>query len=90
MVKVWAEKEFRNLARIHKANIKCPEPVFLRSHVLVMKFIGENGFPAPLLKDAAVDDSLARKLYLDCVKMMHRIYNQAKLVHADMSEFNML
>jgi RIO kinase 1 len=90
MVKTWAEKEFRNLTRIKQANILCPEPIFLRSHVLVMKFIGELGFPAPLLKDASIDESEARKLYLDSVKIMHRIYNLAKLVHADLSEFNML
>ncbi len=64
--------------------------MFLRSHVLVMNFIGELGFPAPLLKDASINESQARKLYLDSVKIVHRIYNQAKLVHADLSEFNML
>jgi RIO kinase 1 len=90
MVRTWAEKEFRNLTRIMQANIKCPEPIFLRSHVLVMQFIGEKGFPAPLLKDADINESQARKLYLDSVKILHRIYNKARLVHADLSEFNML
>jgi len=28
--------------------------------------------------------------HLDSVKVIHRIYNEAKLVHADLSEFNML
>ena len=55
-----------------------------------MRFIGEQGFPAPLLKDASISESQARKLYLDSVKILHRIYNIAKLVHADLSEFNML
>ena len=73
-----------------QANIKCPEPIFLRSHVLVMRFIGESGFPAPLLKDAVITESRARTLYYDCVKICHRIFNLAKLVHADLSEFNML
>ena len=90
MVKTWAEKEFRNLTRIKQTGIICPEPVFLRSHVLVMEFIGEKGFPAPRLKDAQIDESEAHKLYLDCVKLVHRIFNLAKLVHADLSEFNLL
>ena len=55
-----------------------------------MRFIGEDGFPAPRLKDAEVSESLARKLYLDSVKAVQRIYKQAKLVHADLSEFNIL
>jgi RIO kinase 1 len=90
MVRTWAEKEFRNLNRLFQSNIKCPEPIFLRSHVLVMRFMGEDGFPAPLLKDANINESQARKLYLDCVKIVHRIYNIAKLVHGDLSEFNIL
>lgn len=90
MVKTWAEKEFRNLTRIYQAGIKCPQPIHLRSHVLVMEFVGEKGFPAPLLKDANIDESTARKLYLDSVKLVYSIYNKARLVHADLSEFNML
>jgi RIO kinase 1 len=90
MVKTWAEKEFRNLTRIKQTGIVCPEPIFLRSHVLVMEFIGENGFPAPLLKDAVIDEAESRKLYFDSVKLVHRFFNLAKLVHADLSEFNML
>ena len=90
MVKTWAEKEFRNLTRIYQADIKCPKPIYLRSHVLVMEFIGYNGFPAPLLKDANITESTARKLYLDCVKIVHKMYHKAKLVHADLSEFNIL
>lgn len=90
MVRTWAEKEFRNLTRLFQAQIRCPEPMYLRSHVLVMKFIGENGTPAPLLKDASLNESQSRKLYLDSVRTLHQIYNKAKLVHADLSEFNIL
>ena len=34
MVKMWAEKEMRNLARLHAAGIRCPKPLQLRMHVL--------------------------------------------------------
>lgn len=40
MVKMWAEKEMRNLARVRAAGIRCPVPLQLRMHVLVMEFIG--------------------------------------------------
>ena len=36
MVQTWAEKEMRNLTRIHNAGLLCPEPILLRSHVLLM------------------------------------------------------
>jgi len=90
MVKTWAEKEMRNLARLHAAGIPCPEPFMLRSHVLVMDFIGHNGWPAPLLKDAVLTESKSRELYMQCVRIMRDLQWKAKLVHADLSEFNIL
>jgi len=50
MVKMWAEKEFRNLNRLQAADIPSPKPVILRQHVLVMEFIGTDGVAAPRLK----------------------------------------
>ncbi|XP_053570691.1 serine/threonine-protein kinase RIO1 [Bombina bombina] len=90
MVKTWAEKEMRNLIRLNTAEIPCPEPIMLRSHVLVMGFIGKNDMPAPLLKNAQISDSKAREIYLDVIQIMRQMYQDARLVHADLSEFNML
>lgn len=90
MVRTWAEKEMRNLVRMHQAGIPCPEPMMLRSHVLVMDFIGKDGWPAPKLKDVTLPGSKARELYMQCIVMMRNIFQKAKLVHADLSEFNML
>jgi len=50
MVKTWAEKEMRNLARLRAAGIPAPAPLLLRMHVLVMEFIGDDGVAAPRLK----------------------------------------
>ncbi|KAL4623446.1 serine/threonine-protein kinase RIO1 [Arapaima gigas] len=90
MVRTWAEKEMRNLIRLHTAQIPSPKPIMLRSHVLVMGFIGKNEKPAPLLKNAALSESKARELYLQVIQNMRRMYQEARLVHADLSEFNML
>lgn len=90
MVKTWAEKEMRNLTRMHQAGIPCPEPIILRSHVLVMDFIGTDGWPAPLLKDVTLSESKSRELYLQCIQIVRNIFWKCRLVHADLSEFNML
>jgi len=90
MVKMWAEKEFRNLKRIFKAGIPCPEPLHLRQHVLVMKYIGNDGWPAPRLKDAKLKLHRWQQLYYDLIKYMRTMFWQAKLVHADLSEYNLL
>lgn len=90
MVRTWAEKEMRNLVRMHNANLNVPEPILLRSHVLVMTFMGRDGWPSPKLKDVELSVSNARSLYRECVVMMWKLYNICRLVHADLSEFNLL
>ncbi|XP_073346704.1 serine/threonine-protein kinase RIO1 [Pagrus major] len=90
MVRTWAEKEMRNLIRLQTAGIPSPEPLLLRSHVLLMSFIGKDNMPAPLLKNASLSESKARELYLQVLQNMRKMFQEARLVHADLSEFNML
>jgi RIO kinase 1 len=42
MVRLWAEKEMRNLRRLLTADIRCPEPIEVRENVLVMGFLGDK------------------------------------------------
>lgn len=92
MVKVWAEKEMRNLKRLWTAGIPCPEPIVVRLHVLVMSFIGDKkGWPAPRLKDAGITDmDVFDRIYIDLLTYMRVMYHVCKLVHADLSEYNLL
>ncbi|EER39431.1 serine/threonine protein kinase RIO1 [Histoplasma capsulatum var. duboisii H88] len=95
MVKVWAEKEMRNLKRLYAAGIPCPEPLYLRLHVLVMGFLGNSkGFAAPRLKDVDLTGSDPeeqwRALYIELLGHMRTMYQECRLVHADLSEYNIL
>jgi RIO kinase 1 len=42
MVKMWAEKEMRNLKRLSNAGIYAPEVYEVRENVLVISFLGDN------------------------------------------------
>ncbi|BCR89285.1 serine/threonine-protein kinase RIO1 [Aspergillus chevalieri] len=95
MVKVWAEKEMRNLRRIYSAGIPSPEPIHLRLHVLVMGFVGTSkGRPAPRLKDVEFDvpepETRWRTHYMELLGYMRVMYQTCHLVHADLSEYNIL
>ncbi|KAJ8011135.1 hypothetical protein DPEC_G00055040 [Dallia pectoralis] len=90
MVRTWAEKEMRNLIRLQTAGIPSPVPIMLRSHVLLMSFIGKDDTAAPLLKNASLSESKARELYLQVIQNMRTMYQDARLVHSDLSEFNIL
>lgn len=41
----------RNLKRLVAAGIPSPAPVLIKNNVLVMDFLGKNGWPAPRLRD---------------------------------------
>lgn len=95
MVKMWAEKEMRNLRRIYASGIPCPEPIYLRLHVLVMGFIGSSkGLGAPRLKDVEFSlpepETRWRELYMELLGYMRVMYKTCHLVHADLSEYNIL
>ncbi|KAL8140854.1 hypothetical protein V2J09_006875 [Rumex salicifolius] len=90
MVKTWAEKELRNLMRLKAAGIRCPTPYLLRLHVLVMEFIGKAGWAAPRLKDAALSQDKLQEGYVEMIIAMRTLYQKCKLVHGDLSEYNIL
>lgn len=92
MVKVWAEKEMRNLRRLATAGLPAPEALLVRQNVLVMSFIGHDGEAAPRLKDAmkSLSHSKRSSAYSQVVLIMRRMYQVCRLVHADMSEYNLL
>ncbi|KAI4678487.1 uncharacterized protein J4E84_008743 [Alternaria hordeiaustralica] len=98
MVRMWADKERRNLARIHDAGIPSPMAHALRNHVLVMGFVGDRkGKAAPRLKDvrfegltAEEEDAKWTSLYLEMLAYMRIMYQTCRLVHADLSEYNVL
>ncbi|KAH8923010.1 RIO1-domain-containing protein [Atractiella rhizophila] len=91
MVRVWAEKEMRNLKRIHKAGMRVPEPVEVRNNVLVMDFLGDGTWRAsPRLKDADIPDAKAEELYIEALVLLRQLYHECRLIHADLSEYNIL
>lgn len=92
MVKLWAEKEYRNLKRISSQGIPSPTPIELKMNVMVMSFLGDKkGWAYPRLRDAGVNtDDEWRDLYIQLLGVMRRLYQVCKLVHADLSEYNIL
>ncbi|KAK0553717.1 Serine/threonine-protein kinase rio1 [Tilletia horrida] len=105
MVRLWAEKEARNLKRLVSAGLRAPKLVDIRDHVLVMEFLGtEDGWASPRLKDAkeTIEGEAEAKsgpsgiearweeLYLELVSDMRVMYHKCRLVHADLSEYNIL
>ncbi|KIM43220.1 hypothetical protein M413DRAFT_398647 [Hebeloma cylindrosporum] len=91
MVRLWAEKEMRNLKRLVAAGIRAPDPAEVRENVLVMTFVGDkDGWASPRLKDASLPPSAINALYEELVMVVRRMFHVCKLVHADLSEYNIM
>ncbi|MGZ4903855.1 MAG: serine protein kinase RIO [Halobacteriota archaeon] len=90
IVFAWTKKEFRNLVRACKAQVRVPEPIKYRENVLVMEFMGKDGVAFPLLKHAASKVQNIDGVYKTTISFMKKLYQKARLVHADLSEYNIL
>nr|GAT60212.1 RIO1-domain-containing protein [Mycena chlorophos] len=91
MVRVWAEKEMRNLKRLRAAGLRAPEPLEVRENVLVMSFLGdEQGWASPRLKDAVIPHDHVVSLYQEMLLAVRTLFHRCRLVHADLSEYNVL
>lgn len=91
MVRTWAEKEARNLTRLQDGGVLAPAVKLLRQHVLVMEFLGEDGWPAPRLKDVKFPSNAALdSCYLDLCCTMRKMFGRCRLIHGDLSEYNLL
>ena len=84
----WARKEFKNLKRMDSAKIRAPFPIIVSKNVLVMEFIGKKGKAAPLLKDVKL--KRPQRIYAKIVDYMLKLYKEATMIHADLSEYNIL
>lgn len=88
LILAWAEKEFQNLRLFYNAGVRVPKPIARHDNIVVMEYIGDEVEPAKQLRYVKVDDpeGVARTV-LGYVRLG---YQKAKLVHCDLSEFNIL
>ena len=89
IIYLWASKEYKNLKRAEKAGLRVPKPIFVKNNILIMEYIGFGPIPAPKLKDIK-DPKEIISLLGEILEMMKLLYQKAKLVHGDLSEFNIL
>ncbi|MBN1502834.1 serine protein kinase RIO [Candidatus Woesearchaeota archaeon] len=81
----WVQREYRNLLKAREV-INVPTPYVFLNNVLVMEMIGDSG-PALMIKDHVPSNTkLFFNLTIDSIRRLYK----AGLIHADLSEFNIL
>ncbi len=82
----WTRKEFKNLEKFTEAGVRVPMPLAFHENVLVMEFIGGKKAALPLKEKPLNAKFLRKRIAEEMAKMVL----QAELVHADLSEYNIL
>jgi len=89
LVFAWAKKEYKNLMIANKAGLSVPVPLGFKENVIVMEFIGKNYKQAPQLKEIKATKKELENYLEQVIDFIAGLYN-AGLVHADLSEYNIL
>lgn len=90
LIFAWTKKEYRNLLRAGEVGIKVPKPITTERNILVMEFVGKDEKPYPLLKDVQLDEASAKKVFDILINYIKKLYEDAELIHGDLSEYNVL
>ena len=86
LIMTWARKEFKNMHTAHAAGVRVPLPIAVKKNVLVMEFVADSeGNPMPALINT---EEITLNDYQQVIEQMTMLYQKAKLVHADLSEYN--
>ena len=85
----WVEHEYRTLEMLHEAGTAVPRPVTKSTDVILMEFIGDEGGPAPALKDVRLDPAEARG-HFELLMRDIETWLACGRIHGDLSPYNIL
>jgi RIO kinase 1 len=88
MIFAWTRREHTVLTQLREADVRVPQPYACFRNVLVMEFIGVEGLPAPPMQEVVLQDP--QDVYSDLTSQLRRMVSTARLVHGDLSPYNVL
>jgi RIO kinase 1 len=88
LVKLWARKEYANLNTCFDAGVPVPKPFLCRENVLLMEFLGVGGIQSATLDKVIVQEP--EETLESIAEGMHKMHCKAGIVHADLSEYNIV
>ena len=76
------------MRRLEAAGLRVPTAFEVNRNVLVMEYLGSDDGPSPRLRDIQIDDP--DTIFNELVNFIQVSWKDADLVHADLSEYNVL
>jgi RIO kinase 1 len=87
IVETWCRKEFGNLEMAERAGVSAPRPYMFNGNILAMQYISEGGGIAPQLGNTRLGNP--KEVLDEIFENVGKLYT-VRLVHADLSEYNIL
>ena len=88
IIYAWAQREYSHLSKLWNLGIRVPRPRAYHHNVVIMEYLGTKNRPAPLLQQIIPPDP--SRVYHRLIQDIKAIYQKAHMVHADLSEYNIL
>ncbi len=85
----WIDFEFQTHTLLHSVGADVPKPLAHVGNAVLMEYIGEEGEPAPLLRDIRLTREEAPTLF-ECVLHNIELCLAHNRIHGDLSEYNIL
>jgi len=83
-----AQNEYYRLLRAFRAGMRVPTPARKINNVIIMSFIGSDWEPAPQLRNTVIEEP--EEVLDEIIEQVRIMYRKAKLIHGDLSEYNIL
>jgi len=87
--KLWVKREYYLLKKLFQKGANLPKVFDYNSNSIIMEYLGTVNLAAPLIKDIDFSPKLAKMTFEEIIKSI-KIFLKNGIVHADLSEFNIL
>lgn len=87
--KLWIKREFYLLKKLYQQKAIVPQVFDYNNDSIIMEYLGDLTLSAPLIKDIDFTQKQAQKAF-DLIIESIKIFFKNGIVHADLSEFNIL
>ena len=85
----WAHHEFATLELLHAAGVGVPRPMSAASNAILIEFVGQDGHPAPQLREVRLSPADSERLLEQALRNIE-IMLSCNIVHGDLSAYNIL
>jgi RIO kinase 1 len=85
----WCRHEHRALKELHEAGADVPRPIAVSDNAILMEFVGDEEFPAPILHSITLEPDETRPLFDRLLRNVETMLADFR-IHADLSAYNVL